>query len=133
MGWILGTLVVVLLVPWLGRRFLGAPATDDATPSGDVRDSLAPEAIGDTLDLHGVPPREVNALVDAFLAVAHAEGRRHVRIVHGKGIGVLRRSVRARLAGHPHVVRYGDAPLPSGWGATVVELDTAVARPRPTD
>lgn len=133
MGWILGTLVLVLLVAWLGRRYLGARTPEAAPPHGDASDAPVPAAIGDTLDLHGVPPREVNALVDAFLEVARVEGRRHVRIVHGKGIGARRRSVRAQLAGHPHVVTYGDAPLPSGWGATVVELDPAVAHPRPTD
>lgn len=137
MGWLLGTLVLVLVLSYLGRRLLGARVPLRAPSlTTAAHNPPTPEPIGDTLDLHGVPPRDVTPLVDAFLEVAWNGGRRHVRIVHGKGIGVVRRTVRVRLAQHPHVVAYGDAPPPSGWGATLVELGPAppsVAPPRPSD
>ena len=131
MGWIVGILVVVLLLLWRVRR-----GVRDAAPAVPLA-AACPEPvaleIGDTLDLHGVPPRDVGALVDAFLDVSCAQSRRQVKIVHGKGIGVMRRTVHARLAQHPHVLHFADAPLPSGWGATIVELDSSIARPRRTD
>lgn len=94
----------------------------------------ATEAIdmGDELDLHGVPPRQVAELVDAFIDDAWSRNERLVRIVHGRGIGVLRRIVRTRLARHPRVLFYGDAPPPSGWGATIAELSSASADVEPT-
>jgi dsDNA-specific endonuclease/ATPase MutS2 len=45
-----------------------------------------------------------------------------VRIVHGRGAGVQRATVRAILERDPRVVRCGDAADASGWGATVAEL-----------
>ena len=46
--------------------------------------------IEDTLDLHPFQPREVKELLDDYLVVAHEKGFREVRIIHGKGSGVLR-------------------------------------------
>jgi dsDNA-specific endonuclease/ATPase MutS2 len=124
--WLLGTLLLVVGLVWLGRRLLpervaappGRRATSPPPPGFE-----AASAIGDELDLHGVDPREVAELVDAFVDEGLRRRLRSLRIVHGKGIGVLRRRVRARLARHPGVRAYRDAPPPSGWGATLVELD----------
>ena len=122
MTWILGILALVAAVLWLGERWLRtAPAPMAEAPAED--DLGAVTAEGDSLDLHGVPPREVAECVDAFVEQAVANGTRWVRIVHGKGIGVRRRQVRALLAADPRVVAYGDAPPPSAWGATIAELD----------
>jgi len=75
--------------------------------------------IEDVLDLHGFQPREVRAVVDAYLDEARARGFREVRLVHGRGLGVQRRSVQALLARDPRVERFADAP---DRGATLVLL-----------
>jgi len=79
--------------------------------------------ITDVFDLHSVPPRDVKAVVEAYLEEAHRLGFKALRIIHGRGIGVQREIVRAVLARTPFVLSYGDAPPEAGgWGATVVTL-----------
>lgn len=79
--------------------------------------------IEDTLDLHPFQPREVKELLDDYLEAAHAKGFREVRIIHGKGEGVLRRRVHSILRKHPLVVSLHPADASGGgWGATVVVL-----------
>lgn len=79
--------------------------------------------ITDVFDLHSVPPRDVGAVVEAYLEEAHRLGFRALRIVHGRGIGVQREMVRAILARTPFVASFGDAPAEAGgWGATIVNL-----------
>jgi DNA-nicking Smr family endonuclease len=79
--------------------------------------------IEDALDLHAFAPADVRAVVDDYLREAHARGFREVRLIHGRGTGAQRASVRAVLARHPLVEDYADAaPERGGWGATVVRL-----------
>ena len=79
--------------------------------------------IKDVFDLHSVPPRDVRAVVEEYLREAHRLGFRQVRIIHGKGIGVQRETVRAVLARTPFVETFADAPPEAGgWGATVARL-----------
>lgn len=79
--------------------------------------------ITDVFDLHTVPPRDVKAVVEEYLAEAHRMGFKALRIIHGRGIGVQREMVRAVLARTPFVASYADAPPEAGgWGATVVTL-----------
>ncbi|MDY7093164.1 MAG: Smr/MutS family protein [Acidobacteriota bacterium] len=80
--------------------------------------------ITDILDLHSFPPREVKDLVQEYLEVAYQRGLRNLRIIHGRGIGVQRKTVRRILERHPRVQAYGDAPAEAGgWGATWVEME----------
>lgn len=79
--------------------------------------------ITDVFDLHTVQPKEVTAVVEAYLEEADRLGLKRLRIIHGRGIGVQREMVRAVLARTPCVVAFGDAPPEAGgWGATVVRL-----------
>ncbi|MFH1844118.1 MAG: Smr/MutS family protein [bacterium] len=78
--------------------------------------------IDGTLDLHMFAPGEVKDLVNEYLEVCHERGILDVRIVHGKGIGVLRTIVRAVLERHPAVERFGHESAGGSWGATVVRL-----------
>ena len=83
--------------------------------------------ITDVFDLHTIPPRDVKAVVEEYLAEAHRLGFRALRIIHGRGIGVQREMVRAILARTPFVAEYRDAPAEAGgWGATIVTLSDSV-------
>jgi DNA mismatch repair protein MutS2 len=72
--------------------------------------------IGQTVD---DASREVEKFVDrAFLA-----GMPRVRVVHGSGMGILRKALRQMLQQHPHVASVAEPPQnEGGGGATVVEL-----------
>ncbi len=79
--------------------------------------------ITDVFDLHSIQPREVKAVVEEYLRLAHEKGFRVVRIIHGKGIGVQRELVRSVLAKTDFVFDWIDAPGDTGgWGATIVRL-----------
>ena len=79
--------------------------------------------ITDVFDLHTVPPRDVKAVVEEYLAEAHRLGFRALRIIHGRGIGVQRETVRRILEQSPLVETYRDAPAEAGgWGATIIDL-----------
>lgn len=102
--------------PWAGAcGFHGAP---------DPRASLSTELpINGELDLHNFHPREVKPLVLAYIDACLARGLGELRIVHGKGIGNLRRTVHALLDRHPRVKGYRLAGHGGGsWGATLVDL-----------
>ena len=80
-------------------------------------------AITDVLDLHSVPARDVESVVEEYLSEARRLGLSALRIIHGRGIGVQRETVRRVLARTPFVLFYGDAPAEAGgWGATLVTL-----------
>ena len=66
--------------------------------------------IGDAIDLHSFRPSETASVVEEYLVEASARGFREVRIVHGRGIGAQRRTVRAVLARSPLVRDFCDAP-----------------------
>src|SRR3954449_10560776 len=79
--------------------------------------------ITDVFDLHTVPPRDVKEIVEAYLEEAHAKGFTAIRLIHGRGIGVQRETVRAVLSRAPFVIDFRDAPVEAGgWGATIATL-----------
>ena len=81
--------------------------------------------ITDVFDLHTIPPREVKAVIEEYLRLAHEKEFRCVRIIHGKGIGVQREMVHSILARTPFVSDWTDAPPDAGGlGATIVTLKT---------
>jgi DNA-nicking Smr family endonuclease len=79
--------------------------------------------IDGVLDLHTFNPRELNELVPDYLVACQRRGIYLVRIIHGKGIGHLRRTVHSILSKHSEVVSFAlDHPEYGGWGATLVHL-----------
>ncbi len=72
--------------------------------------------IDGTLDLHTFAPGDVSSLVEEYLWACLKKGIYEVRIIHGKGKGVLRRIVHARLEKHPNVLDFSLDSGPSGWG-----------------
>ena len=86
--------------------------------------------IDGVLDLHTFRPREIKDLVPDYLAACRERSIFQVRIIHGKGIGNLKRIVHSILARHPEVVSFTlDHPQYGGWGATLVTLRKAPAGP----
>ncbi len=79
--------------------------------------------ISDTLDLHAFAPRDVRNVVETYLAEAYKKGFRVVKIIHGKGIGVQKETVRKVLENTEFVKSFKNAPEFLGsWGATIVEF-----------
>jgi dsDNA-specific endonuclease/ATPase MutS2 len=79
--------------------------------------------ITDVFDLHTIPPRDVKAVVEEYLRLAHEKGFKVVRMIHGKGIGVQRDLVRSILARTSFVLNWTDAPPEAGgMGATIARL-----------
>src|SRR4051794_34366871 len=79
--------------------------------------------ITDVLDLHSFRPAEVKDVVREYLDAAYAKGLRRLRIIHGRGTGVQRQTVRTLLERDPRVTVFGDAPAEAGgWGATWLTL-----------
>jgi dsDNA-specific endonuclease/ATPase MutS2 len=79
--------------------------------------------ISDELDLHHFRPREVGPLVRDYLEECAQLGIARVRLIHGKGIGNLRRTVHAELERHPRVADFELAGHARGsWGATIAHL-----------
>src|SRR5271166_3006573 len=74
--------------------------------------------IGQTVD-------QATSAVEKFVDRAFLAGALRVRIVHGSGMGILRKALREYLKGHPHVASMAEPPQnEGGGGATVVELRT---------
>lgn len=79
--------------------------------------------ITDVIDLHTFAPRDVPNVVRDFLDAAVERGFLHLRIIHGRGTGTQRQTVRTLLERDPRVLSFADAPGGAGgWGATCVEL-----------
>ena len=76
-----------------------------------------------TLDLHTFRPSDVKDLVPEYLRACRRKGVLRVRIVHGKGTGILQRTVHSVLGKTPEVLSFEIAePDEGGWGATIVLL-----------
>jgi DNA mismatch repair protein MutS2 len=79
--------------------------------------------IAQELMLLGQTTDEARGRVEKYLDDAFLAGLASVRLVHGKGSGALRKTVRDLLAGHPLVESFRDGePSEGGTGATVAAL-----------
>jgi len=78
--------------------------------------------IDGVIDLHTFAPKDASDVVNEYLNVCSQKGIGEVKIIHGKGRGVLRRTVESVLKRHPLVLSFKRDPGPSGWGATIVFL-----------
>ena len=84
------------------------------TPTDEARGEL--NVIGRTVD-------EATGELEQFLDRAFLAGYPRVRIVHGTGMGILKRALRTQLQKHPHVAGVEEATQAEGGaGATVVSL-----------
>ncbi len=80
--------------------------------------------ITNELDLHGIRPSDVKDVLLEYLIECRKIGILEVRVIHGKGIGEMRRTVQSILAKADGIRRFADANLThGGWGATMVYLN----------
>jgi DNA mismatch repair protein MutS2 len=80
-------------------------------------------AISGELNVIGKTVNEATEAADKFLDAAYLDNYDSVRIVHGIGMGALKRAIANLLSDHPHVAKWRPAtPDEGGAGATVVEL-----------
>jgi DNA mismatch repair protein MutS2 len=82
----------------------------------------APEAPAE-INVIGTTAEEARDRVDKFLDEAFLARRYRLRVVHGHGKGILRKTLHEMFAAHPHVEKFYAAPQnEGGTGATIVEL-----------
>jgi DNA mismatch repair protein MutS2 len=75
------------------------------------------------INVIGKRAEEAVEQIDGFLDQAALAMVDRVRIVHGHGMGVLKRAVAELLARHPHVEKfYAATPAEGGTGATIAEM-----------
>lgn len=102
--------------------------SDFRETDSDLKGDWIPETvvvpITDELDLHTFNPRELAELIPEYLRACREEGIFTLRIVHGKGRGILKQRVQAILKKDSGVLSFEDAPPEAGgWGATRVHLN----------
>lgn len=108
----------------------GAKETRKSGPDYTARPQVAKSAAsqarlntGAELYLLGYRAAEALDALDKYLDDAQLVGLHSVRIVHGKGTGVLRQAVRDKLQHDKRVKSFGDAPYGAGdAGVTLVDL-----------
>jgi DNA mismatch repair protein MutS2 len=101
--------------PVEAARAKGIKVSLQSDPGGSGM-STEINVIGRTVD-------EATGEVEKFVDRAFLAGMPRVRIVHGSGMGILRKALREYLKKHPHVETVAEAPQnEGGGGATLVEL-----------
>lgn len=96
---------------------------DQGETSRPIRLARATDDVKGELNLIGCDAAEAARRVDQYVGDAFIVGLPTVRIIHGKGSGVLRKTVTELLAGHPLVERFRVADYREGGiGVTIVEL-----------
>jgi len=109
--------VIEVLPDKPGERTAGLPQGVSYKPAP----ALAP--VYQEINLIGQRAEEARDQVDEFLDRAVMATASRVRIVHGHGMGILRKAIQELLSRHPHVSRFYPAPQQEGGsGATIVEL-----------
>ncbi|WP_263366910.1 endonuclease MutS2 [Edaphobacter bradus] len=96
-----------------------------ARKRGGVTVSTAqdPDYTASEINVIGRTADEAHDEVERFLDRAFLAGLPRIRIVHGTGMGILRRTLRDYLRNHPHVANVTEPPQnQGGQGATEVEL-----------
>jgi len=85
-----------------------------------------PLPIDGVLDLHTIQPREIKDVLLAYIEACQQQGILELRVIHGKGIGNLQRTVHSIVQEHPMVLSFTLASqLYGGAGATIVKIKPA--------
>ena len=120
----------------IGRLRTRVPEEDvaEVIPAAAIEKTSAPQAISvrmetaatgslSEINVIGETAEEARRRVDKFLDNAFLAQMSQVRIVHGSGKGILRKTLAEMFSEHPHVEKFSTAPQNEGGaGATIVEL-----------
>ena len=120
----------------LAESLEGPLSIEDALETDEelsfLRDGMARETlrklrrghwtVQDGIDLHGMTRGQASAAVDQFLEQCLARGLRCVRIVHGKGLGILKAKLRRWLPQRDEVLAYCQAPANDGGSGALLVL-----------
>jgi DNA-nicking Smr family endonuclease len=120
----------------LAESFAGPLSADDALETGEelsyLRDGMARLtlrrlrrghwAIQDGVDLHGLTREQAAVAVTDFMQQCLARGLRCVRIVHGKGLGILKAKLGKWLPLREEVLAYCQAPANEGGSGALLVL-----------
>jgi DNA mismatch repair protein MutS2 len=99
------------------------PSKKKKSPQIRVNVKMTDEHIRSELDLRGKLGEEAIPIIDHYLAVAAEQRYPSVKIIHGKGTGMLRVHVREFLSRHPLVSKmYDGGANQDDFGSTIVEL-----------
>jgi DNA mismatch repair protein MutS2 len=107
------------------EEILPASASTKPKLSSNIKFNQVPQLNPVFQEINVIGERSEQALdrVDHFLDQAVLATASRVRIVHGHGMGVLKRAIGEYLTASPHVARFYQAsPNEGGAGATIVEL-----------
>jgi len=102
--------------------------TESGRPRGSVTVSTSSNSddsdyISSEINVIGRTADEAESEVERFVERAFLAGLPRIRVVHGVGMGILRRTLREFLSRHPHVTSVTEPPYnEGGQGVTVVEL-----------
>jgi DNA mismatch repair protein MutS2 len=111
---------VTLRVPLAALRAVAAAPARQSPAAIRVPEKTG---VGSELHLLGRTTDEAREMVEQYLDDAFMAGLPTVRLVHGKGTGALRKTVRTLLSAHPLVASFRDGePSEGGAGATVAAL-----------
>lgn len=87
---------------------------DRESTRGSARQSLVPEVMELSIDLHGYRVLEALATLEQLLDEALLKNATRIRIVHGIGSGKLKAEIQAFLSKTKHVKRYSIDPTNPG-------------------
>ena len=99
------------------------PSSAPPKPAAGAVEFEAKEVPGE-IEVRGMTAEDAWETVDKYLDDAALQGHPSVRIIHGKGRGILAKKIREMLASHPRVkaFRFGEL-AEGGTGVTVIEFD----------
>ena len=120
----------------LAESLAGPLSADEALETGEelayLREGMARQtlrklrrghwAIQDGVDLHGLTREQASAVVVEFLEYCLARGLRCVRIVHGKGLGILKAKLKRWLPQRDEVLAFCQAPATEGGSGALLVL-----------
>ena len=99
------------------------PEGEPETETPRVTTNLGPPMESSELDLRGMRAEDAQLNLDEFLDRAIRDGVSKLRVIHGRGTGVLRNVVRDHLRYHRAVSDFGPEPREHGGnGATWVQM-----------
>jgi DNA mismatch repair protein MutS2 len=97
--------------------------TGGETAPGTMLAASRGDEVPEEFNVIGNTAEEARERVDKFLDQAYLSGRFRLRIIHGHGKGILRKTLHEMFSHHPHVEKFYLAPAQEGGaGATIIEL-----------